>query len=423
MKVFWFDVRNPFTKSNKLDRNSIIDNLSGGWFSFVGSSLWSCGNLRFGLWTTFKIIKDNTIATSALKTLSARIGRFWLEVTTLKGESVDIDKDPIAREVQLRADVFFRSPTIYDYVYDSLWQAWSSWKKYSIPSHVNLAQEAHLDAHVDVLDARSIRINSDIHGDPKSYTYHTQNWDTTFTPDQIVDQMVFKDFDRPLYWVSLFESVIVDAITDLQTAQRQLMFFKNNAMPNMIVMLDPNIVQTTDQLREVQRQWDEQYKWTANQHKALKTNTVKDVKVLEMSTKDMELLQQRRFADKKMWIAIWLDLRLLWDTVEWGWSGRWSLMASLIEMWNSKLEEYASIVEEWMKLEYDKFIWVVPYKFRLRNWLFTDVDAQKEIGMMEVDKWIMTRNEYREKFKMSEIENDFMDWFTLWTNQEVKAVS
>gem|GEM_PF-4559953 len=61
----------------------------------------------------------------------------------------------------------------------------------------------------------------------------------TIFPTQIVDYIAYRDIDCVYRGESLYRSVVMDAITNDEASRTQMYFFKNNAQPNLFIMLNP----------------------------------------------------------------------------------------------------------------------------------------------------------------------------------------
>jgi cellulose synthase/poly-beta-1,6-N-acetylglucosamine synthase-like glycosyltransferase len=51
----------------------------------------------------------------------------------------------------------------------------------------------------------------------------------------------------------------MDAIGDYESAKRNLYFFKNNARPDVVVMLDKDVIDDKEQIMEMKKQWNTSY--------------------------------------------------------------------------------------------------------------------------------------------------------------------
>jgi hypothetical protein len=54
----------------------------------------------------------------------------------------------------------------------------------------------------------------------------------------------------------------MDALTDSESSKRQMYFFVNNANPDMIIMLDKDVISDPDQARLYREQFEREYKGT-----------------------------------------------------------------------------------------------------------------------------------------------------------------
>ena len=365
----------------------------------------------------YKVIKSNWIASASIKRISGRLWSQWFDVVDKDNNIVDLDADGMAKQIKQRANNFFNAPTFHNYVYDSLYQIFASWKKYSIPGKLNSRTwKATKDSVINVLDSRIVNIDMDKDWEPKSY--RISNWLKSMKVDQknIVDYIVYKDADAPLYWVSIFESVVHDALIDIESSGRQLLFFQNSAVPNAIVTLDPDVAQNEKQSEMIKDKWEREFKWNTNSNKVIISNAVKDVKTLDVSNKELQLIDQRLYSDKKMWVAIWIDLRLLWYMKDSG--SAFSDISFTTYHANEQLDEYSKYIADGMKLEYEKFVdnmW--DYKFVLKNEYYNDVTTEKDIDIKQIQNGIMTRNEYRKKrWELAPADNEVMDKYLVPQN-------
>ena len=63
---------------------------------------------------------------------------------------------------------------------------------------------------------------------------------------------------------------------------------------------------------------------------------------------------------------------------------------------------------------YEQFFEKIPYKFELVNQYYNDVSTEKEINMKEVERGIITRNEYREiRGDLVAKKDEYMDQHTV----------
>lgn len=98
--------------------------------------------------------------------------------------------------------------------------------------------------------------------------------------------------------LSLLEGVIYDALTDREAMERNYQFFENGMMPDGIILLDPDF--DADELEVAKGKLKADLQGTGNAHKMLITNTVKDVKPLSVTNKDLDFINQRKLTIDKV---------------------------------------------------------------------------------------------------------------------------
>jgi capsid portal protein len=81
----------------------------------------------------------------------------------------------------------------------------------------------------------------------------------------VVSQIVKYDPDRPGYGMSIYNSVIYDAFSDREASKRNYMFFKNGAMPNIILTMDDDL-ENEDEINAAIDQFELKYRGTDNSH-------------------------------------------------------------------------------------------------------------------------------------------------------------
>jgi hypothetical protein len=70
--------------------------------------------------------------------------------------------------------------------------------------------------------------------------------------------------------MSAYESVVYDALSDREASKRNFYFFKNNAMPSVILTLDDEI-ENPEEMDKAIKQFEDKYKGTEKSHGVLAT--------------------------------------------------------------------------------------------------------------------------------------------------------
>jgi len=122
-----------------------------------------------------------------------------------------------------------------------------------------------------------------------------------YEPEDIIH---FKGDDDPLHEVfglGKLEPIIWEARTDSAAMVSNYKFFENNAVPSALYILDEKI--PADKLKEKFAEIKKHFGGAVNYKKAGAIVGVKDIKMLNMSQKDMDFLAGRKFSTEKICAA------------------------------------------------------------------------------------------------------------------------
>lgn len=405
MKIFWYNIDIKKQDNNAGFTQQLVAKYPN---LYLGNNIWNLWNYTVDRTTPFKILQKNVISSRAWKLISDRIGTQGFELVDKNGQTVEKEKAP---EIYEKAEQLFTIPTFHNYIYESIGMIIWAWQRFTVLDKMSWTGKALKDSKVKILDSREITIDVDSYWNVISYQRAGME---SFWPKTMVDLKIFKNLDNPVYGQSMLESVITDWLTDLATSDKLMHFFRNNAMPNIVFTLKEWAITNEEQRQDFETRINEKYAWVSNSSKPLVSNAIEDVKVVELSHKDLELLNQRLFIHNEFWITFWFDLRLLSYMRDW-WSYT-EIDSITLKQANSQLNVYASYVELWMKLDYEKFVWKIPYTFRLKNEYYRDVMKEKETALKELWLWAISRNEYRDSFNMTLASDEWMDDYILPNN-------
>lgn len=391
MQLFWLEisrVKQEDKQDNSASRPVARSIVSQYPNLYLGNDIDALGNIRISLNTTFSIAKRNTIVSSATNLLSDRIGKsIYIEKD---GEIVENRK---AQEITAKAKDFFAIPTLHTYIERSIKILMASGQKFSTANSVNWLGEVD---KVRILDNRNVAIKVNDYDEVVSYEYR---WKKTqqLPVGLVADYVAWSDLDNPILWQSPIYSVVYDVMIDDSIAKRNIFFFKNNADPSAVYMLDPENT-TNESAVAFKKQLSEKYSGNGNNSKPLVSNVIKDVKVLELSNREIEMINQRLHSNKMIGVALGFDLRLLAYMKDTG--GSYSEIDSLtLNQANSQIKSRATHIENSMNLEYTKLVWDTQwYKIKLENNYFANKFKEKEIALEEVKAWVKQVDEYRDEF-------------------------
>lgn len=153
---------------------------------------------------------------------------------------------------------------------------------------------------LQVLDPRTMSVVSDKYGNVLKYIQKIKNTGAfqEFSPEEILHVKYGSDPNNELFGFSPLETVIWEARTDLAAMVANYGFFENSAMPAVQYVLEDGMSkEEQDNAIELLRQ---EFKGAKNKHKGGVLAGIKEIKTLNISQKDMEFLNGRRFNTEKI---------------------------------------------------------------------------------------------------------------------------
>ena len=119
-----------------------------------------------------------------------------------------------------------------------------------------------------------------------------------YEKDDIVHFFDESDPDNEVLGLSLMEGLIIDVLTDSEAGVSNYNYFKNNAIPSSIIILEDGM---SDKDKEFAvQQFKAQFSGGKNKHKISAVTGVKDIKQLQDSFADMEFTALRGFTTNKV---------------------------------------------------------------------------------------------------------------------------
>jgi len=300
---------------------------------------------------------------------------------------------------------------------DNTWQSFKdkyytsnfcSWDIYIYPK-----TNALWEITSQVIDSRTIRKNVDKYWNITWYTQVVWQAMKQIPVDWLYNSITRFDPNNPSYWKSLYKSIVYDSLSDKESSQRQFYFFKNNAVPNAVFMLDPKVTDP-EIIKSIKDDLKNKYGWSANAHKSIVSSWITDVKLLELSNKDLDLLNLRKFVIQKMGILFQIDPRLIWFMQD-SWADRsiWSIRKEAGET----IYNLSRILEEDTNNFYKMFINPnADFVIKLDNESFEDRNVIEENQRKDVSLWLLTINEIRKERWLDEYADDQANKPILWSN-------
>ena len=383
----------------------IVKYMQNADFSFMWTNASSLLNnkVRIDLNTMYNISKTNKMAWAYIEKISNMVWRYWFEIFDQEGNKVDTTKDKKAKEMLDNCKRLFRSGygdnktfDIFSILYFT--QVFSSGEVTITASELNPMFKTSKNWRVKILDTRWIEKDIDDYGEIKKFNYKTWNKREPFLPEQVVNYIAYPDIDNPVHWLSKFNRIYMEAISNFEANSRQMYFFRNNAMPNIMVMLDAdkmswNELDIKKKLDDFKDTRDKKYMGQSNQGKPLITSVVKDIKILDTNNVDLDLINLRKENDKDFAVIFLMDTRLIGINKE-AWSYG-EVESTTIRQGNDQIDAYGEMMSETLNLIYKKFVDPeVEYIVKTKNAEFTNDIQERNAWIIEVREWLLTPNDY-----------------------------
>lgn len=174
-----------------------------------------------------------------------------------------------------------------------------------------LAVKNHFGEVIELqtLDPRSIQIVANKYGEILKYIQRVGANIQEYEPEEIYQLTDIKDPDNEILGLSKIEAIIYDVSGDNEAMKANYAFFKNNAIPNTILILEDGM--TDEEYASAMKQFKEQFGGGANRHKVSTNTGIKDIRTLGQTNKDMEFLALRQFTTEKVCSALGVPKTLL----------------------------------------------------------------------------------------------------------------
>lgn len=435
MKIFWLNITKD--KSNKKDKSIDVDKIKGiidrstwgaYWTRFLWSNITGCGNVNITLQSFYNLQKENNEALAYKNKIANMV---WQKGMYL----VDDNWNEYAewKEVEFVRNTF-KTPTFLNFKDMYFIQRFCSGEITIFPQ-----KNALWEVKAQILDSRSVEKNFDKYWNLISITQwgNTNKYSNedkkTYNLDEIYHNIILQDVNRYWYGMSAFNGIIMDALADAESAKRQLYFFINNAIPNALIMLDDAQFNSQDEIQNAIDMLKNQYGWSEKAHKTMISNGIKDIKLLEVTNKDLDLLNLRKFTIQKMAMVYQIDPRLIWFK-EWSsWNN-----AEIIEIKkeaSDTIRSYAQELEENMNAFYKKFVDKNFDKtIKIKSDTFQDDITIFEQSLKAVQYWCINRIEFRQRtgysidhaiwigWKEAELPKDMQDFTIIGMVQKLTSL-
>lgn len=265
-------------------------------YSYRGQTLWNFWEIPVSLKLYYNLYRKNTDLSLGVMKLSRTV---WKSGYVFK-KWVEVVENPLISDafkyIQIHKETIIRD----------LW-IWGN--AYVVPVR-NWFNEV---IDFQIIDPRTMYVIADKYGEVRAYLQKSTKGETVkFEPSEVYHLIDSRDHDNEVIWKSRLETLIYDIMGDAEAWKSNYAFFKNNAIPNTLIILDENLKE--DEIENAIEQLKVQFAGGENKHKISANIGIKDVKQLSQSMKDMEFLALRRFTTDKVCAAIEVPRMLLWYT-------------------------------------------------------------------------------------------------------------
>lgn len=235
------------------------------------------------------------------------------------------------------------------------------------------------------------------------FLQHSDSWSKTFLNQQLVtdswkdtllyfklEPHVLNEYDG--MW--LLESVVWDVLTDKEALISNLAQFKNWLKPSHVLIPNDNL--TKEQTDALKLQIEHKHQGSENNGKPLLAFGIKDVKSAQANMRDMEYTNQRRLTTEKVCSTLQVPQQLIWYQQ----GADYKLTTVYKNFVENTVNPYQDLIEYMINefiQEYEIPL-VSDYYVSFDDIKVEDENEQRKIDMDEVDRWLMTINQYVEKY-------------------------
>ena len=348
------------------------------WYNFVSSSFSNVWKVSFWYDTMYEIQKLNPQAQSAKDLIIKMIGKRWV----LFSKNDILEKD--VKWAKIIKKLFTDPSTgswknFKDKYYTNYFGSWMATAFY--------AKMGDWSTRIQMLDSRYIDKELDAYWNIKKISYNMDELVLSRTKSQIIKY----DPDKIGYWMSIYTPIVYDALSDREASKRNYMFFKNGAVPNVLLRMADDI-ENEDEINSAIDQFEKKYMGTDNSHGVFALWWVQEVKTLDISNKDIELLELKKFSVKVFGMIFHFDPRFL--SFRDGENGSHSEYAQLAIQSDKSMQSYADVLEEFMLSIVKDIHPDFPYdEIVLVNDTFLDEETKIKIYKDEVQNGFSTPEE------------------------------
>ncbi len=261
----------------------------------------------------------------------------------------------------------------------------------------------------DTLDPRTMSIISTTQGVIVKYIQRVKWNAVVFEPDEILHIKDKPDMDNEIFWIPKVETLVYDLLWDKEASVTNYSFFKNNAIPSSLVILENDLDE--NEIKLAIENLKGQFAGGKNKHKVSVWNGIKDVKMLGTTSRDMEFFEYRKFNSERVCAVMWVP-KVILNYTEWvnytnADSQYTKFIENTIRPFESKLEEAVTHLINLIAPE---------YRFEFIDDHINDLEKRVDVADKMLKGWFITINEGREILDMEASKDENADKLIMANN-------
>jgi len=372
--------------------------LAASWWQIgtnISSAIYTQGTIM-NRTQLYEIYKQNADVRQSARKIAQYVGIGGIRLKTTTGDYLDKSKN---EKIYEEIEFILSNPTFLNTKIEIIKHSVVCGEIYMIPT-TNII-DGKMNG-LQILDPRTIqKIKKDGQIVEFIQTKPGGGWTQSYTPFplQATDQKPLlkyfqyeKHINDETVWMWLVESIIRDCLGDMEASKKNYIYFENNMTPPSMFILDPDLSEEEQEI--LVEQLREQYSGTKNSFKPVIGAGIKDVKMLSISPKDMEHIQQRKMTTDKVCSAIGVPKIILGYTEDVNLNNGETTKIEFIEWTVIPRQGFLQyilneILQDFFDLKYIiELIWPES----------PAISKEKDMFMKEIEAGTKTIDEYRVKF-------------------------
>ena len=360
----------------------------------------------------YRTYKWNQFVRSAVTNLMDTVGKAGFQLLDSDGEAVTPKTDEEIRllfESTQKNNSFkaFKKRIVRDYF---IWGNVYIFKVTELDENGNKTETV---TWLQILDPRFMSPVTDKFGNIGWYIQNV-NWQVqAFLPDEIWHLKYDSDIDDETVGMALLESLSIDIDLDEEAKESNLAYFRNNQTPASLIVLENSV--SKDDLLEIKKALQDQFKGWKNHHKWWVMKWVKEVVKLQDKITDAEFLSMRKFTLENVCALFWVPKTILWYTDGVNYSNADKQFIEYIENTIKPTEQtiamfLTSILED---------LWFENIKFEFIDDHVDQKQVKSKVVIELANNGIITPNEAREELSMEQFEQPEANKLWIWTNKKI----